>query len=191
MMEYLLELDRDVFLALNSFHAPWLDPIMLYISNKVVWIPFYIVLAYFIFKQEGKKGVLVLVCIALTILLADQITSSIMKPYFERFRPSHDPALEGMVHIVNGDRGGRFGFASSHAANTFGVALFIFLLFRIRTQKVAWIFLWAGIVSYSRIYLGLHYPGDIIVGGLVGLVCAWACYILYRKMLAAIDKPAL
>jgi undecaprenyl-diphosphatase len=191
MIEFLLELDKKLFLELNAYHADWLDPIMLYITSKLVWIPFYIIIAYFIFKQEGRKGFLALICIALTILLADQITTSFMKPFFARYRPSHEPALHDLVHIVNGDRGGKFGFASSHAANTFGLATFVFLFFRHRTKKVAWIFLWAAIVSYSRIYLGVHYPGDIIVGGLVGMACAWGCYLLFRKISEVIDKPAL
>jgi undecaprenyl-diphosphatase len=190
MIEYLLELDKQLFLSLNSYHTEWLDAIMLYVTSKLVWIPFYIIIAYFIFKQEGlTRGIVVLICIALTILLADQITSAFMKPYFARFRPSHEPALKDLVHIVNGDRGGKFGFASSHAANTFGLALFIFLMFKDRTKQVAWIFLWAAIVSYSRIYLGVHYPGDIIAGGLVGMACAWGCYILYTKITGRLDQP--
>ena len=148
MIEFFLELDKDLFLELNSYHAEWLDSIMMYVTETLVWIPLYIVIAYFIFKIYGKKGVLILLCIALTILLADQITSSLMKPFFARLRPTHDPALADMVHIVNGYRGGKFGFASSHAANTFGLALFVFLLFRERTRQVRWIFVWALLVAY-------------------------------------------
>lgn len=188
MIDFLLELDKQLFIELNSYHTEWLDAIMLYITSKLVWIPFYIVLAYFIFKQEGRRGLIVLVCVALTILVADQITSSFMKPFFARFRPSHEPALQDVVHIVNGDRGGKFGFASSHAANTFGLAFFIFQLFKHRTRQVAWIFLWAAIVSYSRIYLGVHYPGDVIVGGMVGIGCAWGSFKLFQRINAAMDK---
>jgi undecaprenyl-diphosphatase len=133
----------------------------------------------------------VLVCIALTILLADQITSTFMKPFFSRLRPTHDPELENLVHIVNGYRGGKFGFASSHAANTFGLAMFVFLLFRNRSKHVAWIFLWAAVVAYSRIYLGVHYPGDIIVGGFVGMICAFGCYHLFKWITVVIDKPVI
>jgi undecaprenyl-diphosphatase len=188
-METLLELDKNLFLELNSYHAPWLDSVMMYVTETLVWVPLYLIILYFIFKVYGKKGFIILGCIALTILLADQITSSIMKPFFARLRPTHDPDLEGLVHFVNGYRGGKFGFASSHAANTFGLALFVFLLFKHLSQHAAWIFLWALIVGYSRIYLGVHYPGDIIVGSLVGMACASGCFVLFRKMSTAIEKP--
>lgn len=189
MIDFFLEFDKNLFLELNSYHAEWLDSIMMYITETLVWLPLYLVIVFFIFKVFGKKGILILVCIALTILLADQITSSLMKPFFARLRPTHDPELENLVHIVNGYRGGRFGFASSHAANTFGLALFIFLLFRERTRQVRWIFVWALLVAYSRIYLGVHYPGDILVGAVVGMVCAAGCFYLYKKISIAIDKP--
>jgi undecaprenyl-diphosphatase len=189
MIDFFLELDKNLFLELNSYHAEWLDVVMWFISNKLVWIPFYLIILYFIFKVHGTKGILILVCIALTITLADQISSSLMKPFFARLRPTHDPELEGLVHTVNGYRGEKFGFASSHAANTFGLALFIFLLFRERTRQVRWIFAWALLVAYSRIYLGVHYPGDILVGAVVGMICAVGCFYLYEKISIAIDKP--
>jgi undecaprenyl-diphosphatase len=191
MTEFFLELDKDLFLKLNSYHAEWLDSIMMYVTETVVWIPLYLVIAYFIFRIHGRMGILILVCIALTILLADQITSSFMKPFFARLRPTHDPELADLVHIVNGYRGGRFGFASSHAANTFGLALFVFLLFRERTRQVGWIFVWALLVAYSRIYLGVHYPGDILAGATVGMICAAGCFYLYKKISFAVDKPAI
>jgi len=96
-----------------------------------------------------------------------------MKPFFERFRPSKDPELQHLVHIVNEYRGGRFGFASSHAGNSFALAIFIFQIFKERYGWVKWMFLWAAVVSYSRIYLGVHYPGDIIVGASIGLLMGW------------------
>lgn len=191
MIDFFLELDRDLFLELNSYHAPWLDIVMMFVTKTYVWVPLYAVIAYFIFKIHGKQGFLILTCIALTILLADQVTSTLMKPYFERLRPTHDPELAGLVHIVDDYRGGKFGFASSHAANTFGLAMFVFLLFRQHTRMVRWIFVWALLVSYSRIYLGVHYPGDIIAGGVVGAICAVGCFVLYQKISFVINKPEL
>lgn len=191
MIDFFLDLDRDLFLELNSYHAQWLDIVMMFITKTIVWIPLYAVIAYFIFKLHGRKGFLILICIALTILLADQITSTLMKPYFARLRPAHDPELAAAVHIVDGYRGGKFGFASSHAANTFGLAMFVFLLFRDHTRNVRWMFVWALLVSYSRIYLGVHYPGDIIAGGVVGAICAVGCFVLYRKISFVVDKPEL
>lgn len=191
MIEFFLELDKKLFIELNSYHAEWLDSVMFVISHKLTWIPLYIGILYFIFKVYGTKGFVAVLCIVLTIVLADQITSTVMKPFFARLRPTHEPELKDLVHIVNGYRGEKFGFASSHAANTFGLALFIFLLFKDRSRHVRWIFLWALLVGYSRIYLGVHYPGDILVGAVVGMICSFGCFTLYRKISFALEKPPL
>lgn len=188
MIEFLQEVDREIFLALNGFHSPWLDPIMYFISHKLTWIPLYAALVWLIFKDYGRDGWLVLLGITLTIVLADQITTTFMKPFFSRLRPSHEPLLENMVHIVNGYKGSTFGFASSHAANTFGAATFLFLLFGKTRKWIAWLFAWATLVTYSRIYLGVHYPGDIVVGGLIGMLCALAGFNFYRWLQKLSDR---
>lgn len=181
MMETLIDLDRDLFIALNSLHSESLDQIMYFLTNTSSWIPLYALLLYFIIKSYGKSSWLYLIGIALTILLADQVTSSVMKPVFERLRPTHEPAIKDLVHTVNNYKGGKFGFASSHAANTFGCALFIYLMLR---KKYAWsllLFVWAAFVCYTRIYLGVHYPGDLLVGALVGMFFALLVFLLCRK----------
>jgi len=114
-MTKILEWDEQLFLWMNSFHSPWLDPVMLLITKTAFWMPLYVVLLYLIFTHYKKEGWLILAGIGLAILLSDQITSTLMKPLFERLRPSQEPALQGFVHIVNGYRGGLYGFASSHA----------------------------------------------------------------------------
>lgn len=170
-MNEVLELDREIFLALNDLNAPWLDQPMFVLSNTLVWFPLYIFLLYLIYKKYQADSWIILIAIAVMITLSDQITSSIMKPFFERLRPSRDPALEGMIHFVNGYRGGLYGFASSHAANTFGTATYLCLLFPGR-RSLLLLFLWAAFVSYTRIYLGVHYPGDLLAGAIVGALCA-------------------
>ena len=188
MLNELLELDRELFLYLNSFHTPWLDPLMVFVTDKYVWTPLYILLLYLVFKDLGRDSWIALVGITLTIVLADQVTSTLMKPYFARLRPSHEPLLQGLIHIVDGYKGAKYGFASSHAANTFGAATFFFLLFRKKYKWITSIFLWAAVVTYSRIYLGVHYPGDILVGGLVGALAGFASFALFRLTKAGIDK---
>lgn len=172
-MQTLLDLDKELLLFLNNLHAPWLDPVIMWATKTIFWLPLYAYLVYLIIKFKRWDTLYVLLGVALTITLADQITSGFMKPFFERLRPSQDPALAGLVHLVNNYKGGLYGFASSHAANTFGTATMIFLLFRARYTWIWLIFVWAFLVSYTRIYLGVHYPGDIFVGGIVGVLCGW------------------
>jgi undecaprenyl-diphosphatase len=188
MMEYLLELDKEIFLALNGFHTPWLDPVMLLITETLVWLPLYLFLIYLIFKIYKQDGWMVLMGIVITIVLADQITSSFMKPYFARLRPSREPSLESFIHLVNGYKGGKFGFASSHAANTFGAATFFFLLFGKRFRWIWILFVWASVVTYSRIYLGVHYPGDIMVGAIVGALAGLTGFKFFQWIKKMSDK---
>ena len=151
------------------------------LTKSRIWLPLFAVMVYGIVREFKKESIWIFVGVALTVLFADQITSSIMKPFFERWRPSRDPELGPLVHTVGGYLGGKFGFASSHAANSFGVALFLFLTTK---SKVSWVwvmFIWAIIFSYSRIYLGVHYPGDIIVGASVGMFGAWLLALLYNR----------
>lgn len=185
-MNSILELDKELFLFLNSLHTDWLDPIMFWLTKTIVWLPLYLFLLYLTIKEFNKQTWVVLIGIGITILLADQITSGLMKPFFERLRPSRDPSLDGLVHLVNGYKGGKYGFASGHAANTFGTATFFFLIFRSIHPWIKWIFVWAALMTYTRIYLGVHYPGDIVVGGLLGVTVGWigfkVCSYVFRKL---------
>jgi undecaprenyl-diphosphatase len=192
MIEYLLELDKEIFLLLNSFHSPLLDPVMLFITERAVWLPLYLYLTYLIFKDFGKDGWLVLIGITLSIILADQITSSFMKPYFARLRPSYEPAMQSVIHLVDDYKsGGKFGFASSHAANTFGTATFLFFIFRKARPWIVLLFAWAALVTYSRVYLGVHYPGDIIVGSLIGMISAFAGFKFFQWLKKVSDKKKI
>jgi undecaprenyl-diphosphatase len=175
-MDSIIDFDKKLLLFLNSFHLPWLDPVMLYVTKTLFWLPLYALLIFLIFKNYKKQGWYILLGVAITVLLADQITSSLMKPFFARLRPSHEPSLLGLVHLVNGYKGGLYGFASSHAANTFGTALFVWLALKPFYKWIGWIFLWATLMTYTRIYLGVHYPGDILVGAMVGLGSGWVGY---------------
>ncbi|MCT4616330.1 MAG: phosphatase PAP2 family protein [Marinifilaceae bacterium] len=179
MLQYLIDLDKDILLALNGVNNPFWDNFMYLISQKFIWIFLYISIVLTIFRNfHWKKSLIVLLCIGLVILIADQLCSGLMKPFFERFRPSRDPQFSHLVNTVYDYTGGKYGFASSHAGNTFGLACFISLLFRDRVNTV-FMFSWAILVSYSRIYLGVHYLGDILVGALIGI---FAGYLVYRLM---------
>ena len=180
-IEQLIGLDKELLLKLNGGESIFLDGFMWFATTTYIWIPTALVLVYILFKHNGwKRGVFTIIAIALVITAADQISSSIFKPLFHRWRPAQDPSFMYMVDIVRGYRGGRFGFISSHAANTFALTTFVYLL----TRKKAILFTllsWACLCSYSRIYLGVHYPGDIICGALVGILCAISIFYLYTK----------
>ncbi|MDH4089293.1 MAG: phosphatase PAP2 family protein [Cyclobacteriaceae bacterium] len=180
-MDQLIALDKELFFILNGLHTLWLDIIMESMSKTLVWIPLYLFLLYQIIKEHKTRSWIVLLGVGLTILLTDQTTSSFMKPFFGRLRPSHEPSLEGLIHLVNGYKGGVFGFASSHAANTFGLATYLTLLFKSTKPWMRWLFLWATLMSYTRIYLGVHYPGDIAAGAAVGVLCGWLSFLIYER----------
>lgn len=181
-MEQLMELDRGWFLQLNGLHSAWLDPIMYWLTQTWIWLPLYAFMLFLIIRTYGKDSWIVLVGVTLTILIADRVTSGLMKPYFARLRPTHDPTLESLVHIVNGYRGGKYGFASGHAANTFGVALYFWITLRKTHRWMPLIFCWAALMTYTRIYLGVHYPGDILVGAAVGMTGALISFVVCRLL---------
>ncbi len=182
-MEQLSELDQDLFFLLNGMHTDWLDPLMYYISKTLTWLPVFVLLLWILIKNFGWKSLVWLGGIALAITLADQVTSGFMKPFFERYRPSRDPSFEdGLVHIVNGYKGGKYGFASSHAANAFALATFLYLVLKDIVRYTGYLFVMAVLIAYSRIYLGVHYPADVIVGGAIGAVAGGASFWISRKL---------
>ena len=177
-----IALDKELLLNLNGSNSLFWDGFMWVATSTYIWIPTAIILLYIIIKNNKiQETLLTIAMIALVITLADQIASGVCKPYFHRFRPTQDPDIMYIVDIVNGYRGGRFGFISSHAANTFGLAFFVWFLFRKRWLTV-FMMGWALLTCYSRVYLGVHYPGDLIAGTLVGLIAAYIVYRLFLKV---------
>lgn len=187
-MTVLQSWDLALFRAINDTHLAWLDTMMVGVSERWFWIPAYLLILYFIFKRTGWPQVLgVLLAIGLTILLADQLTSGLLKPWVARYRPCRPEAgLEG-VQIVGGHCGGKYGFASSHAANFFGLASFLSLYFR-KNLTTALFFSSAVLVAFSRVYLGVHYPGDVLVGALIGLCAGGLSFWLWNRFGASSSK---
>ncbi|MDF1550055.1 MAG: phosphatase PAP2 family protein [Bacteroidales bacterium] len=179
MIDFLLEIDKKWFLFLNGIHSPFWDTIMWYVSETKTWIPLYAVILFFIFRQLKWKGFITLFFIILLITLSDQISVRFFKNVFERLRPCHNQEIANFVHIVNNKCGGQFGFVSSHASNTFSLAMFTSLLFRNKPFSIS-IFLWAVVVSYSRIYLGVHFPFDILGGAILGIIIGILVYKTYQ-----------
>ena len=171
-------LDQQLFLFLNSLNSPFWDQVMHAISGKVIWVPLYLAILIILGIKYKRKFLVILLFIILAATLADQ-TSVLFKNLVQRLRPCHEPSLEGLIHLVNGECGGKFGFVSSHAANSFNVALISLLFIKKRWYTIS-IILWALVVGYSRIYLGVHYPGDVICGLLLGALIGWSIYKLYE-----------
>lgn len=149
------------------------------ISGKIIWAPLYIVILILLGIKYKRKFFIIVLFIILAVTLADQISVHLFKNTFQRLRPCHEPALSGLVHIFNGECGGKFGFVSSHATNSFNIALLSLLFFRKRWYTIS-IIIWASVIGYSRIYLGVHYPGDVICGSLLGALVGWSIYKLYE-----------
>jgi undecaprenyl-diphosphatase len=184
MLETISRLDQALFLWLNGWHHPALDGPMAYITGTATWIPLYALIVGWLGWLHRRRAVAVVVVIALAITLADQFASGLMKPLVGRLRPCHQPEIAAQVHTIVGC-GGQFGFVSSHAANSFALATLIFLLGRpyARYRWLGWaMFGWAALVSYSRIYAGVHYPTDLLGGGAAGAAIAGALGWAARRL---------
>lgn len=181
-MEYLNSVDTQLFLLLNSYHNDFLDQVMYWFSDRFFWVPLYLFLIFLIVKTYKLKGLLMILFIGIVIALCDQTASHLLKNLVQRLRPSHEPSLKTLIYISKAGPGGLYGFVSSHAANSFGLATFLYFALDNRFKSLKYILLiWAAIVSYSRIYNGVHYPGDVIVGGLIG--CLYG-YLLAKAFLS-------
>lgn len=184
MLETLQQIDQHLLLTLNGFHAPYWDNFMWIVSAKLTWVPMYATLLYILCKNFNiRMTIFTVIAIALTITFADQICATVIRPIVERMRPSNlNNPISEFVHILHDKRGGRYGFPSCHASNSFGLAFLMMFLFKQRSLTI-FILCWATLNSYSRIYLGVHYPGDLLAGMLVGLSGAAGIYCIYRYAL--------
>ena len=194
MLERLIHIDTEILLAINACHAPWADTLMWIISAKTTWIPLYlllIVLLIYRYRQPAPTTVkwlqkvpacvVMILTIVAAVGLADFIASGILKDWVARPRPSRVPELEGVLHLVNGYKSGRYGFVSSHAANTMACGLLFSLIWRKKITTIS-LMLWVTANCYSRMYLGVHYPLDILGGLIVGALVASGAYALLRNL---------
>lgn len=184
-------IDSQLLLLANSCHTDWADHFMMMFTGRFIWIPMYIALAFIIFRHfEWRKALVVFVGVGVSIALADQICATLIRPYVGRLRPSNlDNPLSAFVTVVDGYRAGRHGFPSCHAANSFALIAFMTLL--VPRRRLVWFLLiWAVVNSYSRLYLGVHYPGDLIVGAAVGALCGAGVAVAVRR-LVGMPMPGL
>lgn len=179
LLDSIKQFDTALFLWLNSLHTPWWDTAMMLFTRKESWLFLYLLLLYVIIKNYGRQAVVIIVLLILGVALSDQL-SGLLKMLTQRLRPGHEPALEGLVHIVL-RKGGLYGFVSSHAANAFFVWAFTVRLFRNHAAS-AGLLLWALLISYTRIYNGNHYPLDILFGAILGILLGVALFRVMKKL---------
>lgn len=179
--ETLIQLDRQLLLALNGSESLYLDTLVRTLTAAVTWIPLYVSLFFLVLKNNDSfmKILLLVGSAALCVVLAGTIDDAIVKPLVARWRPTHDPQIGAVVDVVDGYRGGRYGFFSAHACNTFSIAVFFCLLVRSRLLSFSLV-MWSFVNCWTRLYLGVHFPGDILVGLLWGGIVGTCVYLLFR-----------
>jgi len=195
-LQNILEIDKELFLFLNSLHNSFWDTIMLMVTRKETWIPFFVIILFYVIRNYKINALPIVVFLALTILFSDQI-SVLLKDSIQRFRPVHDPVIGPLVHNVL-RKGSMYGFVSSHAANGFAIFAFTASIFKNRNYWFLLLF-WAILFSYSRIYSGVHYPLDILGGAVLGWIIGVGGYKLlvlvenryFKKRQAKISETKL
>lgn len=181
ILDYIIDIDTNLFLFLNGLHNSFWDSFFYVVTGRVFWIPFVIGLLFLAYLQVKWRVIYVLLFLSLVMALGDQISVKLFKEVFERLRPCHNPMITELVHTLHGHCGGKFGFVSSHATNSFALAVFAGLIFRNKFKFVMPVMVfWAALVSYSRIYVGVHFPADIICGGILGVLIALVGYRFFK-----------
>lgn len=186
-----IELDKQWLLAVNGSDSLFLDSLVKTLTTATTWIPLYVALLYVVVKNSDslKKIILILGAALLCVFLAGSFDDMFIKPLVARWRPARDPDIGISVDIVNGYRGGRFGFFSAHASNTFSLAVFFFWLVRSRLLSIA-LAIWSLVNCWTRMYLGVHYPGDILIGLLWGAIVGTGVWLLYNRISRQVMAPA-
>lgn len=182
MLESLTHIDQSLFLTLNGLHSPFFDQFFYYATKPIIWLPLYLLMLFLLIREFKWKTITIVIAVALMITTSDQL-ANVSKYGTKRLRPTHEPGIEQLVHTVNDYRGGQYAFYSAHASNNFAIAVFLLLLLRRRYRwLVPVLLIWASIMAYSRIYLGVHYPGDILAGILMGIFLANLFTWITRKV---------
>ena len=179
-LQRLVDIDKQVMLALNGSNSLYMDGVMKIYTTTVVWIPVALVLLFVVLKNNSPRvALLSVLAVTLTFVATDQVSSHLIKPLVARLRPCQDPTFMHLIDTFNNYRSGGYSFTSSHACNSFGLFAIISLIIRNRALSLS-LLLWAVLNSFSRIYLGVHFPGDILCGGILGCIIGTVMYLLYN-----------
>lgn len=190
-MEFFTDIDSQLFLFLNGLRADWLDPVMIAITQMWVWLPVYLFLIYLVVKQYGKRCWIFFLVVGVVVLCSDQLSAHVCKPLFQRLRPCYNVDFQDLINLPKGMAGGHYGFVSSHAANTFAIGTFLTAALRKNTKWIGWLlFAWAFLSSYSRIYIGYHYPGDILCGAVLGILIGLIIWKLFQILEKRLQRKA-
>ena len=181
-LEQIVIWEKEVFLAINGSSSPFLDSVMWLFSGSIMWMPIAVFFLFtIVYKKKYTEWLPVLIAIGLVVLFCDSFSSGLCKPYFGRLRPTHHPLIKELVDTVYGYRGGKFGFISGHATNFFGFAMLTACIFKNKTYTIT-IFIWAALIAYSRVYLGVHFISDVVAGAACGSIIGFLTYRIYLFM---------
>jgi len=187
MLESITQVDTNLFLLINQANNSFLDSVMYYASSKLFWIPLYILFIVLIGIKYKWKAIIAIIFVVIAVGIADLTSVHLFKNVFQRLRPCYEPALTPIINNIVGC-GGKYGFVSSHAANSFAIVIMIIKLIGDKHKWVNWLMpLWGVLILYSRIYLGKHYPADVIVGAILGMIIGWIIYLAFEKTLKFIS----
>lgn len=190
MLEYFISIDKAILLEIHRWHTPFWDDFFYIFSGQKVWLITALAIVYAIIRSYRKESWVVFMAIAVLITLSDQLSSGLIKPLVERLRPTHEPSLEGLLCIVHDCREGGYSFVSSHAANSLAFATFSILLFKNRLY--GWVIAsWSILTGFSRMYLGVHYPFDVVCGTILGIGVGSLVYFLLKKLRPSCTQTAV